>query len=53
MIELVNFYFFLSIKDGNNVVQIVTSGLARQRAEQLNTKLGYIKKKTKTTILNF
>lgn len=30
----------LSAKDGNNVVQIVTSGLARQRAEQLNTKLG-------------
>ena len=25
----------LSAKDGNNVVQIVTSGLARQRAEKL------------------
>jgi hypothetical protein len=30
----------LSANDGNNVVQIVTSGLARSRAEQLNTKLG-------------
>ena len=30
----------LSAADGNNVVQIVTSGLARTRAEQLNTKLG-------------
>lgn len=30
----------LSANDGNNVVQIVTSGLARTRAEQLNTKLG-------------
>ena len=30
----------LSASDGNNVVQIVTSGLARSRAEKLNTKLG-------------
>jgi hypothetical protein len=30
----------LSPNDGNNVVQIVTSGLARKRAEALNSKLG-------------
>jgi serine/threonine protein kinase len=30
----------LSAKDGDNVVQVITSGLAGQRAKALNTKLG-------------